>query len=424
MTIDWVNGPSFQRMVEFTLPKYETAYLNNGMKVLILNQGSVDIFKIDLVFRGGRFFEKKKMAAKLTSALMREGTSKNSSSQLAESLDFFGASMRTEMSMDHGSISVSGLTKHMDGILDKVLEILCNPIFPNEEIEKYKKNYASKLKHDLSKNDIICFRLLTEQLFGADTPYGYNSSTLLLDEVTQDDLMEFYHSAYGVNNAYMIVCGKLPKNIIEILNKHFDQFNKKSVEISSFELDFKNTPTSVNFKTKNELQTSLSIGRRLFNRHHEDFASFFAMSTILGGYFGSRLMTVIREEKGLTYDISAMTDHMISTGYFNIDTDVDPKNIGLVKKEIYEQIDILQNELVKDDELNMVKNYLIGNFLNLVDGPLNSAGFLRSLELDGFSEDKFLDFVSKLSQLDSNKVREMAQLYLNQKDMIEIEVGA
>jgi zinc protease len=424
MAIDWVKGPEYHKISTFNVPKYEVIYLENGIKVMILNQGNLDIFKLDLVFRGGRFFEKKKMSAKLTSALMREGTSTSTSVELAEAIDFYGASMRTDMNLDHGSITISGITKHIENVLAKALEILCDPIFPNDELEKFKKNYVSKLKHDLSKNDILGYRIFTEQIFGNQTPYGYSSNEELLNDVNRNDLIDFYDLAYGTNNAYIVISGKLPSNIIEILNKQFSRFTKKVNIISDYSVpDIIQAEKSIHHKTKNSLQSSLIIGRKLFNRHHEDYASFFVLNTVLGGYFGSRLMTEIRENKGLTYDISSGVDFQISDGYFNIETDVDPKNVSLVKKEIYKQISILQNVLVDIDELNMVQNYLIGNFLNLVDGPMNSASFLRSLELDGYSTNQFKEFVEEINNISPERIRDLAQKYLQKGDLLEVEVG-
>lgn len=423
MKINWKKGPGFSKIEKFNFPQKEDVLLDNGIPVSVINMGSQEIVRLDIVYRGARLLESKKMGSKMTTSLMREGTKNLSSEVISESIDFYGSTLRSGANLDYTFFSLSGLSRHFDKLLPLLEDVLYNPIFPDDEIEKYKKTNIQKLQLDLSKNELVNYRIFTESLYGKDHPYGYNTEEAFIKAVERADLMDHHNTAYGINHCFMLLGGKISDSMVPALNKHLGNQLKTSAALDLPPVKDNTSHTRIFVPSKNIHQSSIKIGKRLFNRHHKDFAGFYVLNTILGGYFGSRLMSSIREEKGLTYNIYSVMDHLIYDGYFYIETEVAVGNEEKTIEEIYHQMDLLKQEAVSADELQMVKNYLLGNFLNLIDGPLNVMSFFRSLQLDFADKQHFQQFVHEILTIDAATLQDLAIRYLNKDTMLEVIVG-
>ncbi|MEM9822073.1 MAG: insulinase family protein, partial [Bacteroidota bacterium] len=184
------------------------------------------------------------------------------------------------------------------------------------------------------------------------------------------------------------------------------------------------TPKSIKIPHPDSVQTAIRIGSKIFNKKHPDYPGLFVLNTILGGYFGSRLMTNIREDKGYTYNIFSTLDTMISDGYFYIGTEVGNEFVEPTMTEIYGEIERLQNEAVEEGELQMVRNYLLGNLLTNLDGPFNVADVIKSLILDDLPFSEFDQMVHRIKTIESDELRRLAQKYLQKDQLWELIVGA
>lgn len=421
--MDWKKGPGYKRIEHINLPDYATTYLDNGIKCIVLNQGTQDVFKLDILFKGARALEHKKIVSRFTSQLMREGTKQYASSDIAEAIDFYGASLRMAANLDHNFISLSGLSKHLEKLMPILADVLYHPVFPIDEVEKAKKNAIQKLQMDLSKNELLNYRVFTEAIFGKEHIYGYNTEEKYIVDISQEDLICHHKEAFGIDNCSILIGGSLSANTYDILNKYLGQDTKTTERKPKVAEVALTSYKRLMVHSKNEHQASIRIGRKMFNKHHPDFAGFFVLNTILGGYFGSRLMETVREDLGLTYNIYSVLDNMIYDGYFYIETDVAIESIERTMDEIYKQMDLLKVELISEEELTMVKNYLLGNFLNLVDGPLNTLSFLRSMELEGTDKNDFDALVHQIKIIDAHVIQDLANKYFDKQNMVEVIVS-
>ncbi|MDX1667006.1 MAG: insulinase family protein, partial [Saprospiraceae bacterium] len=171
------------------------------------------------------------------------------------------------------------------------------------------------------------------------------------------------------------------------------------------------------------LQTAIRVGRPLFDRHHRDYPGMYLLNTVLGGYFGSRLMTNIREEKGFTYNIYSLLEVMRQDGFICVATEVSNEFVEETLREIYAEMEVLAENPMEEEELNMVKSYLVGNFLTMLDGPFNVSDIVRTLAVDGLPMEYFSDFVATIIGMNAADVRDLAERYLNPEDMWEVVVG-
>lgn len=415
MSLDWKKGPGYTDIKHISLPAFEVYKLTNGVEVYALNQGSQEIIKFDIVFRGGRLLEHKKLVSKFTASLLREGCPSMGSVELANFFDFHGAALRVASNLDFVYLSLSCLSKHFETLLPLLAELLLEPTFEQKELDKLKKSTSQKLIQDLSKNDLVSYRVFTEALFGKDHPYGYNSTHEDIAAIQKEDLIQYHKNAFGLGNAFMVLGGRFSESIITKIDQYLGAFASISplpqyeVPINSLSLE----PITV--YTKNEFQASIKIGKRLFNRQDVDYPVFFFLNTLFGGYFGSRLMASIREKHGYTYNVFSVYDHLIYDGYFYIGTEVGLEYLEPTLKEIEKQIDLICSQKPKPSEMKMVKNYLVGNFLNLIDGPLNSASLIKSLVLDHTLDGHFERFIDQILTISAQDVLNCAQKYLDKE---------
>lgn len=416
-------GPGFRDINQIAIPNAQVITLDNDIKVYLIDLGSQELVKIDILLRGGRLLEKKMLESRFTSAMIREGNIKMSGRELAEFFDYHGATLRTGSSLVYNFLSLTTMSKFFETLLPVYSELYYEPTFPEEEIVNFKKILSDKLRLDMSKDEYVSYRLLTEAIYGSKHPYGYNTEQRYIAKIEREDILGYYRRAFVPKHTSLIVSGKFPKNIESTMNKYFGQSSSESSNLKVPRTAESLGTQRIERKAHSIHQTSLKIGRRLFDRFHPEFPVFYILNTILGGYFGSRLMTVIREQKGYTYNIYSMFDHLIKDGYFYISAEVGNEYLIDTVIEIYNQIEILQSVLVTDEELAMVKNYLMGSFLNLIDGPFNVASFYQNLLVDNYDIKDFQSFVEKLLSVTPGEIRDCARKYLCRENMIEVFVG-
>lgn len=424
-TVNRKIAPPIYEVTSLTLPSPSISHLDNGIPVYETRLGTQDIMKIEIVFHAGRPQEHKRLVSRATSRQLREGTKSYTSAQLAEEIDFYAGTVQTPISLDTGSIVLFCMTKHFPKLIPILAEMVQEPTFPEKELHTFAENNIQSLTVDLSKNDVLAYRKITELIYGENHPYGYNSVPDNYRELTPDDLKKHHAELYTSDNCLIFLSGKTDDTILKLLNQYFGQ--KKTISIKN------NTPLSIphekpqKIKLKNEdtLQSSIRIGRRMGSRHNNpDYNGFTVLNTILGGYFGSRLMTNIREKKGYTYNIYSSVDMMHHDGYFYISSEVSNRFVKKAVTEIYRELEILQNDLVKPEELKMVQNYLLGNMLNMIDGPFSVSDVVRTLITEGASLDNFTDLVETIKNITPEGLRGLAQKYLKREDMFEVIVGS
>lgn len=404
------------------VPPPDVWSLSNGIPVYETNLGTQDILKLELVFFAGRPFEHKKMASRTTAALMREGTRQHSSAELAETVDYFGGTLSMPISMDMAGVQLHTLTKHFDKLLPLVTEMLSEPTFPQEELDSFVVRNKQRLQVDLSKNDFVAYRKFTEMLYGSDHPYGYNSYPETYEAITRGDLVRHFEENYVSGNCQIFLSGRISEAARRMLDEQLGQAIRLGERRQLVPLGVNHTPATLHEPLPDTVQKSVRIGCHLFNRHHPDFNGMYVLNTILGGYFGSRLMTNIREEKGYTYNIYSSHETMLDGGYFYVGTEVGNEFVAQTIQEVYQEMEKLQNDLVDDEELEMVKNYLLGTLLTNLDGPFNIAEVVKTFVSEGSSLSAFEELATAIKQITAEALRELARKYFNKKDMWEVVV--
>ncbi|GJM31523.1 MAG: zinc protease [Saprospiraceae bacterium] len=417
------TAPPIRPIERLDLPPVEIITLDNGLPVYLINLGTQEALKLELVYFAGRPYEQKQMVARATTSLLKEGTRQHSSAQIAETFDFYGSTLSIPQSLDTANLAFYSLNRHFAKVLPLLTEILTEPTFPEQELASFILRNQKNLREDLAKNEVLAYRKITELIFGESHPYGYNSTPETYGALNRDDLEAHFQRCFTIENSVLFLSGKIDDKIIGQLNKHLGQLDRKGRPTMNVLPEIPRNPAKVRIDHPGTVQSAIRIGCRLFDRKHPDFPGMHVLNTLLGGYFGSRLMANIREEKGYTYNIYSMMDPMRFDGSFYIGTEVGKEFTENSLKEIYHEMDLIRQEPVEEEELAMVRNYLLGSFLSMIDGPFNVADVVKTLVLEDLPLDNFSQMVEATRLTSAEELLQLAQRYLLPEKMWEVVVG-
>jgi predicted Zn-dependent peptidase len=300
--------------------------------------------------------------------------------------------------------------------------VLTESVFPEAEIDIYRQNMKQRLNVNLKKCDFVAGRLIDAYLYGEKHPYGRFSSFEDFDAVNREALVSYYDQFYRNGKWLIFVAGKLPKGIFSMLDEQLGDlpFHKSKIEDQPVhpagEKKFRvlNDPSGV--------QGAVRMGRPFPNRHHPDFMPVQVLNNLFGGFFGSRLMSNIREEKGYTYGIYSYIQNHIHETAWMISTEAGRDVCEPTITEVYREMEILRNEPVDDEELLLVKNYMMGSILGDLDGPFQIINRWKNIILNGLDESYFYRQIETIRKCTPQQLQELANKYLVKDDFYELVV--
>lgn len=415
--------PPLREITNLKLPMPNIYTLDNGIKVYETDMGTQPVLKLEIIFTAGRWHEHKKLVGRVTASLLKEGTKKHTGAEIAEHIDFWGSSINFPVNLDSSNLVLYCLTKHFEKVLPYITEILTEPAFPEHELKDYTKRSQQRLKVDLGKNDVVSYRQITQAMYGTTHPYGYNSLPEFYNELTRTDLVEHFSKHYTAENCIILISGRPDKNTIPLLNQYLGRNLPNGKSILNTAQIAPSPQKKLIIPREDSLQTSIRIGRRIMKRNHADFQNFYVLNTILGGYFGSRLMANLREDKGYTYGAYSVIEPMMHDAYYFTSVEVGKDVTQAALKEIYHEFGRLRKEPVGKEELQMVKNYLLGNFLTYLDGAFNVGEVVKTLVTEQVPFQYFEQLVDAVKNIQPETIQQLANQYLQDEDQYQVIVG-
>lgn len=417
--------PINHKVEELLLSNPEHSVMSNGLNLYLIESGLEDVTRVDIIVGAGSSFQQKKLCASFTNSLLKEGTKTLNSKHIAERLDFHGAYLSTSINKDKSVITLFSLTKHLSKLLPMLKSIVTEAKFPQDEFGIHLDRNRQEYLVNSEKARYIATLEFNTLIFGNGSAYGQSLQINDFEDITVEDLKRFYKIQYQPKNSYIIVSGRPDIESKQLLNKLFGEewLNNdieiiKPVNIVSGQFIGQKTVKKDKF-----LQSAIRMGKNVINKFDEDYDKLLFTNTILGGYFGSRLMSNLREDKGMTYGVSSFISNFLHGSYFAIATEVNIDQTKAALKEIKKEINILQNEKTSDDEILLVKNYIYGSFLKNFDGAFALAEMFRSVNDFGLDFDFFNKSLNKIMDITAEDVLVTAQKHLNINDMAVLVVG-
>ncbi len=427
LTVDRKIAPPIIDAVNFhlELKPYEKIFLDNGVPVYAINTGAEDVLMVEMVFFAGNSFEKKNLVAATTNFLLRNGTSAKKAFQINEHFEYYGSFLNRACYNETTTLTLHCLNKHVGELLPVVEELITDSIFPDDELAIFKQNQKQRLSVSLRKCEFVASRLIDSYLYGEKHPYGKYTTHEDYDALNREELIEHFNKYYRHGNCMIFVAGKIPANLFHLLNTHFgklswgNNFQTPVYEVSSTK------KTGEKFRINNDptgVQGAIRIARPFPNRHHPDFQKAMVLNNVFGGYFGSRLMSNIREDKGYTYGIhSFMQDHIQQSAWV-ISTEAGKEVLDATIEEVYKEMKRLTDEPIAEKELQLVRNYMMGTILGDLDGPFHIIARWKNYILNDLEGDYFYKAIETIRSVSAEELQQIAKKYLKPEEFYELAV--
>ena len=422
---DRTTAPLAKPVRNLTVQQAEKHHLSNGVPVFSVNAGFQDLVRIEFLFENKNFSIDQPLLSSSANRLITEGTKRHSALQIAQMVDDYGAFLETEESSDSCSLVLYTLNKHLASTLPVVHEVLTEAIYPSSEVQVYVAKQQQRLVVENERVNSIARRKFNQLLFGNNHPYGYYIQKDDYAKVTSDALNNYSRKHYTSANCSILVAGKIHDTSLGLLEKYFGGADWTSGEKEVNDMGSIATAEDHFHYVAKEgaLQSAIRIGRKMVMRNHPDYPGLAVLNTVLGGYFGSRLMSNIREDKGYTYGIGSAMVSLKHSGYFFISTEVGADVTNAALEEIYKEVERLRHELIDEDELQMVRNYMLGSFLKGIDGPFALLDRFKSIYLSGLDYSYYERYLKTLETINPAALRELAHTYYDRADLYELVVG-
>jgi len=422
--IDRKNAPKFNEIKDIRILEAELKTLDNNIPVHVINAGTQDIVKLDLIFEAGIWFQSKMVQASTTSSLLNSGSENYTEMQIAEKVDYYGAYLDFNVDRDFAHVTLYTLKKYFAETIKILDDIIKNPVFPEQEFNTSINKKKQQFIVDNSKVKTVAGREFAKLLFGANHPYGVMAELKDFDNIKISDLKQFHKDFYTPDNCKIIMSGKIDNDVFNQLNNYFGNNWNGKRKVTDNEFILKTSKQKENIFLKDDaVQSALRIGRIMFSRNHPDYVGMQVLNTVLGGYFGSRLMKNIREDKGYTYGIGSVVLPMRNNGYFAIVSEVNAMVCKDAVSEIYKEISLLRDELISNDELQLVKNYIKGDLIKSFDGPFAIADKYKLLVENDLTSKYFEEFVTGVNNITNKDLIKLAQKYLSTDGLIDVIAG-
>lgn len=392
-----------------------------GVPAYLVRGGNEPVFRLEFLFRAGKLYEQQRHAASATANMLSEGTLKMSAQELAEAFEYYGATVRCYASPDTISFAVHGLSKFAGPVLEIARDMLLAPAFPEEELHLYQRKKAQRYRLAQMQNEYLANRIFSAKVFGETHPYGYTSTPDDFNALTTKDL-KAHHRHLNRKTLNVFVAGNLDDHILEMTREMISGLPTGNPDHPMAQRPVQE-PGNWELPGPQPHQIAVRIGKQIISRGHEDYPGLFLLNTILGGYHGSRLVRNLREAKGLTYNVQSNLENLLQATCFVVSTDANNASRKVVLREINREIRKLHNTEIEAPELDMVRNYICGNFLMQIDGPLNVVDTIKPLVLHALPLSYFEEFIASIRQISAKELQTLAHKYFQTTEMTEVVVG-
>ena len=424
MSLNRTIAPDFQPIRELHILPLQTQKLQNNAPLHWLGAGESPVLKLEVLFHVGQAHEVKNGVNQLAVKMLTEGTKTRTASEITNHFDYYGAFLETSAGNDRSSVILYCLTKHLESVLPAFCELLTEASFPAPELEKIKTITSQNHRVQEEKNNYQAQTLFKNHVFGLENAYGRTPSSADYLEVSREEVLAHYEQFIKAKNFEVFLVGQVGKAEVDLMDTHLG-----AIHISLPNMPLPTQPPQVYagkrvFHDKaDSLQSSLRIGKICIDRKHPDFYAFKIVNEIFGGYFGSRLMSNIREDKGYTYGIYSSIVNLHRVSYLSIGADVKKEFTQQTLTEIQKEIQVLHQELVPVDELERVRNYMLGSLAGNMNTAFDLAEVFKGIYFSGLGYAYYDEYVKTIQTITPEKLRETAQKYLRYEDMLEVIVG-
>ena len=417
--------PPAGKPLDFNLPAKNTETLDNGMKANYIQYGIVPKVTVVLIIKTGNVHEAANQVwlSDLTGNLMREGTANMDFAAISKKVAAMGGELNVSVGMTQTTVSSSVLSDFAGDLIKVMSEMVMSPLFPESEIERLKND----LKRQLAVQKAQPQTQASEKFFGViypDQPYGrYFPTEEMLDSYTVDMVKNFYHQNFGAKRSVLYVAGKFDESKVSSAVKKSFAGWAPGPEINYPDAKEQHTSKVFLIDRKGAPQTTIMVGLPVITPHNPDYVALDVTNSLLGGSFGSRITTNIREDKGYTYSPASSVSNRPGSSLWYERANVTTEFTGASLKEIFKEIKRLQDEPPSKEETEGIQNYEAGIFVLRNSSPSGIIGQLNFIDMYGLNDTYLSEHVKNIYAVTPEKVSQITKDYIKYEDMTIVMVG-
>ncbi len=404
------------------VPLAERHTSTNGTPIYAINCPEYEVVRLSFVFEAGSTTQRHPFTASATANMLAEGSENLSAQQIAERLDYYGSYFDINIDRDHAYITFCTLSKFFHQTAEIIEEVILRPTFPQNEVATYAAKRRQQLAIERRKVETIARENFAKAMFGATHPYGISFNEEEYSNLSSEVLAEHYRERYTAENCIVVCSGNITPDVLQRIADITGALPHAEAK-STFTIPPFTTTHHTAIPHEKAVQASIRMGRMLFGRTHEDFIPMQVLSTVLGGYFGSRLMQNLREHNGFTYGVYSAMVNFQQAGYLALATQVGCEVKEAALEEISKEIKRLREESVSHEELALVKNIMAGEMMRILDGPFGIADVTTENILCGFDNSHIQQNLERIRQTTPEELQSLAQKYLAPDDLVTVVVG-
>ncbi|TVR77598.1 MAG: insulinase family protein [Chitinophagaceae bacterium] len=390
-----------------------------------INDTNNPTVKLSLKLNAGSWFEHKKLIATTCARLAKSGTISQKSAQIAEAIDCSGGKLIFNCMEDHAWITLRCLSENLPELLGILSQLFKESTFPQTELDIHKKHRLQQLKLNNKKTEYLAQKHFFASVFGSEHPYGFYTEAAFIDALERKDLLDFFESNYTRENLQIMGVGNFNEQYFGEIEKLIQSVKSGEGEKQNFMHPIQPALNKEIFiPVKDAEQVSLAMGNRSPLRSDPEYIDYSIMIALLGGYFGSRLMMNLREKKGLTYGIYAQIQNYKHSGCLVIQAELKKGSGEKAIGEVFFEMERLKHELVSNEELRNLKQYLSGNLLSMLDGKLRQYEMLRQFKTFGLDEDFLYRYFNRIKKIEPEDIQQLALKYLDKNSFFTVISGA
>ncbi|QOI97104.1 MAG: insulinase family protein [Flammeovirgaceae bacterium] len=418
--LDRTLPPPFSLSHSLNLLKPHQVNLQTGAKLFFINGGEQQVVKLELIFHAGRWYEDIPGISYFTAHLLAKGTKTKTSKQIADTLESLGMHLEITPGFDFVSVSLFGLTKHFSEALETLVEICVRPCFPSDELDQFKSIFLQTLKINREKTSYLASTAFRKNLFGQNHPYGNEVDESHVNQILSEKLGSFHAKHYKHFTAF--ITGRLSEALQASIIERLAQIPVQEVRLFSAQISVPGKG-SVHIKKTDSIQASLRLGKLVISRNHPDYPALVLANHAIGGYFGSRLMQRLREDKGLTYGIHSAIHPLIRHAYFIISADVSKEHKNFATEEIKSTLQDFRTYPLEGTELQVVKNHFLGSLFTEINTPFAHTEKLKNIYLHQLESDYYQNLVIQIQKISAEKLAKIAEEHLHESNLLIITAG-
>lgn len=411
--IDRSQRPPVTQFSNLHLDFPQSQTLSCGIPIWVINGGDEQVCRISVYVAGGTIHEKLPLLSLLTPQMALEGSEHYDTLQIAERLDYYGA---WKNALNHDTmceLSLSSISEYYGRILPILIDGLAHATFPESEFEIYKQRYAASYATMRNRVKYLAGVEMRRLYYGDGHPLVADVVPQTLLQLTVDDLKAFYSRFFHPSNCRLILSGNVTDEMVRLTDDTFTKWVDTTPAVTMPKWCSQPSDRMMSIVDKpGAVQAAVAMTIQAVGRCHPDYLPLRLLCTVLGGYFGSRLMSNIREEKGYTYGINAFLSGRAEDGYIGVSTECDVHYTWHVVEEVKHEMMRLCDEPISLDELNLVRQFMLSDQVKTLDTPFNLASYVSSTWLYGVYPEYYNRQIDTILHTTPSQLQQVAQRYL------------